>query len=195
MKSGQSLPKDDLAKIILSEAEILRRVQELAGQITAHYRAQNVSDLMVVGILRGAVIFMSDLIRQLPLPLTIDFMAISSYGNSTVSSGAVRIVKDIAHTVEGRHVLVVEDIVDTGLTLKSLLDILGVRKPLSLAVCTLLSKPSRRQVEVEIDFCGFEIPDEFVVGYGLDFAGNYRQLPYIGVLKPQIYDHTAINIK
>lgn len=177
----------DVEKIILPEAKIQARVRELAGRITAHYRAQNASGLVVVGILRGAVVFMSDIIRQIPWPLTIDFMAISSYGGSTASSGSVRILKDISEAIEGRHVLVVEDIVDTGLTLRSLLDILWARKPQSLAVCALLNKPSRRKAEVKVDFCGFEIPDEFVVGYGLDFAGQYRHLPYIGVLKPEIY--------
>jgi hypoxanthine phosphoribosyltransferase len=181
---------EDLAKIIISEEEIQGRLREMAGQIAAHYRAHNASNLVVVGILRGAVVFMSDLIRQLTLPLTMDFMAISSYGGSTTSSGAVRILKDISEAIEGQHVLVVEDIVDTGLTLRSLLDILWARKPLSLAVCALLNKPSRRQVEVALEFCGFEIPDEFVVGYGLDFAGQYRQLPYVGVLKPEIYLQT-----
>jgi hypoxanthine phosphoribosyltransferase len=187
MEKLQSPLENDLAKTILTEGEIQSRVREMAGQITAHYRARNAGSLVVVGILRGAVIFMSDVIRQMPLPLTIDFMAISSYGGSTTSSGAVRILKDISESIDGQHVLVVEDIVDTGLTLKSLLDILWARRPASLAVCTLLNKPSRRKVEIVVDFCGFEIPDEFVVGYGLDYAGHYRHLPYIGVLKPEIY--------
>ena len=187
MDKLQSPLDKDLAKIILPEQEIRARVQELAGQITAHYQAQNANCLVVVGILRGAVVFMSDLIRHIPLPLTIDFMAISSYGGSTVSSGTVRILKDVSEAIEGSHVLVVEDIIDTGLTLKSLLDVLWARKPLSLAVCSLLNKPSRRQAEVALDFCGFDIPDEFVVGYGLDYAGHYRHLPYIGVLKPEKY--------
>ena len=181
-------PQDqDIAKIILTEEDIRARVQVLAERITAHYQAQNADYLVVVGILRGAVVFMSDLIRHISLPLTIDFMAISSYGVSTSSSGTVRILKDISEAIDGRHVLVVEDIIDTGLTLKSLLDVLWARRPSSLAVCSLLNKPSRRKVEVTLDFCGFAIPDEFVVGYGLDFAGHYRHLPYIGVLKPKIY--------
>jgi len=178
----------DLAKIIFSEEEIKSRVQEMAAQITAYYQAQNASQLVVVGILRGAVLFMSDLIRLLPISLTIDFMSISSYGGATASSGTVHILNDISYAIAGQHVLVVEDIIDTGLTLKSLLDVLWARKPQSLHMCTLLNKPSRRKVEVTVDFCGFEIPDEFVVGYGLDYAGQYRQLPYIGVLKPEIYD-------
>ncbi|MCL1816710.1 MAG: hypoxanthine phosphoribosyltransferase [Clostridiales bacterium] len=183
----QLLVKDELEKIILPQQIIKERVQELAGQITEYYRMRKVADPVVIGILRGAIVFMSDLIRQMPLKLTIDVMAISSYGNSTSSSGAVHILKDISEAIDGKHVLVVEDIVDTGLTLRSLLDILWARKPLSLTVCSLLNKPSRRQVVVGVDFCGFDIADEFVVGYGLDYAGNYRHLPYIGVLKQEIY--------
>jgi len=178
---------EHLARIILSAEEIKNRVEVIAKNISDHYRAQEKTGLVVVGILRGAVIFMSDLIRQISLPLTIDFMAISSYGGSTTTSGAVRILKDISESIEGQHVLVVEDIVDTGLTLNNLLDVLHARKPQSLAVCALLNKPSRRKVEIQVDYCGFEIPDEFVVGYGLDYAGHYRHLPYIGVLKPEIY--------
>ncbi|MCL1905396.1 MAG: hypoxanthine phosphoribosyltransferase [Clostridiales bacterium] len=189
MDNGQSPLSGHLAKIILQEEEIILRVEALARQITDHYRARPPGELVVVGILRGAVVFMSDLIRRLPLALTIDFMAISSYGGSTVSSGAVRILKDISESIEGKHVLVVEDIVDTGLTLNSLLDVLQARKPLSLSVCALLNKPSRRKAEVAVDFCGFDVPDEFVVGYGLDYAGQYRHLPYIGVLKPEIYNN------
>ena len=187
MDYGHSPLSEHLLKIILPEEEIQARVWEIARQITAHYQAQNACNLVVVGILRGAVVFMSDLIRRIPLPLTIDFMAISSYGGSTISSGAVRILKDISEAIEGQHVLVVEDIVDSGLTMRSLLDILWARKPHSLALCSLLNKPSRRKIEVPLDFCGFDIPDEFVVGYGLDYAGRYRHLPYIGVLKPEIY--------
>lgn len=187
MEKMQLLVKDELEKIILPQQIIKERVQELAGQITEYYRMRKVADPVVIGILRGAIVFMSDLIRQMPLKLTIDVMAISSYGNSTSSSGAVHILKDISEAIDGKHVLVVEDIVDTGLTLRSLLDILWARKPLSLTVCSLLNKPSRRQVVVGVDFCGFDIADEFVVGYGLDYAGNYRHLPYIGVLKQEIY--------
>ena len=187
MEKMQLLVKDELEKIILPQQIIEERVQELAGQITEYYRMRKVADPVVIGILRGAIVFMSDLIRQMPLKLTIDVMAISSYGNSTSSSGAVHILKDISEAIDGKHVLVVEDIVDTGLTLRSLLDILWARKPLSLTVCSLLNKPSRRQVVVGVDFCGFDIADEFVVGYGLDYAGNYRHLPYIGVLKQEIY--------
>ena len=194
MADVQSSLHENLTKIILSELEIKERVAEMAEQISAHYQALNACELTVVGILRGAVVFMSDLIRLMPLPLTIDFMAISSYGDSTTSSGAVRILKDVSEAIVGRHVLVVEDIVDTGLTLKCLLDVLWARRPQSLAVCALLNKPSRRQVEVAVDFCGFAIPDEFVVGYGLDFRGYYRNLPYIGVLKPESYGQASANI-
>ena len=183
--------RDKMEQIILSAEDIQSRVRELAGDIMRHYQGIGAEELVVVGILRGAVVLMSDLIRQLPLPLSIDFMAISSYGGSTSSSGTVRILKDISEAIEGKHVLVVEDIVDTGLTLKSLLSILWARKPQSLAVCALLNKPLRRKTQVHVDFCGFEIPDKFVVGYGLDYAGHYRHLPYIGVLKPEVYNNTA----
>lgn len=183
--------RDKMEQIILSAEDIQSRVRELAGDIMRHYQGIGAEELVVVGILRGAVVLMSDLIRQLPLPLSIDFMAISSYGGSTSSSGTVRILKDISEAIEGKHVLVVEDIVDTGLTLKSLLSILWARKPQSLAVCALLNKPLRRKTQVHVDFCGFEIPDKFVVGYGLDYAGHYRHLPYIGVLKPEVYNNTT----
>jgi len=183
----QSALAGDLERIIVAEEDIGRRVRELAGQITRHYQSQNITELVVVGILRGAVIFMSDLIRLLPFDITFDFMAISSYGDRTQSSGIVRINKDISDSIEGKHVLIIEDIIDTGTTMSSLMEVLRTRKPHSLAICALLDKPSRRQTKIEADFCGFAIPDEFVVGYGLDFAGKYRHLPCIGVLKPEKY--------
>lgn len=187
MSEWSSFTNGQLDRVILSEEEIQNRVSALAEEITAHYQAMGVGELVVIGILRGAVLFMSDLIRQLPLSVSIDFMAISSYGGGTASSGSVRILKDISEDIGGKHVLVVEDIVDTGLTLNSLISVLQARNPQSLAVCSLLNKPSRRKTEAQPDFCGFEIPDEFVVGYGLDYAGHYRHLPYIGVLKPEVY--------
>jgi hypoxanthine phosphoribosyltransferase len=176
-----------LLKVILDEQQINHRVVELGQQVTAHYLQQQAEEIVVIGILRGSVLFLSDLIRHLKMPVTIDFMAISSYTKGTESSGMVRILKDINESIEGKHVLIVEDIVDTGLTLNNLQNMLWARKPKSLAVCTLLNKPSRREVEVEVDFCGFEIPNEFVIGYGLDFNGHYRHLPYVGVLKPEVY--------
>ena len=139
-----------------------------------------------MGVLKGAVLFMSDLIRYIDIPLQIDFMAVSSYGSSTESSGVVRILKDLDETVEGKDVLVVEDIIDSGLTLDYMCNILSSRKPASL-ICALLDKPSRRKVDLKVDYLGFEIPDHFVVGYGLDYAEKYRNLPYICVLKPEIY--------
>lgn len=176
-----------LDRVILTEEEIQKRVRELAEEIAAHYQKLAAEELVVVGILRGAVLFMSDLIRLLPVSVCIDFMAISSYVGSTSSSGSIRILKDISESIDGKDVLVVEDIVDTGLTLEGLAGVLKARNPRSLAVCSLLNKPSRRKIDVQPDFYGFDIPDEFVVGYGLDYAGHFRHLPYIGVLKPEVY--------
>jgi hypoxanthine phosphoribosyltransferase len=141
----------------------------------------------MVGVLRGAVIFMADLARAIKRPVAIDFMAVSSYGLSTSSTGVVRFLKDLDEDIEGKHVLIVEDIIDSGLTLKYLYDNLKSRKPASLKICTLLNKPSRRKVDVPVDYNGFDIPDYFVVGYGLDYAEKYRNLPFVGVLKPEAY--------
>lgn len=174
----------DLAYVMLNEDDIRRKVAEMGRQIAADYEGKNP---ILVGILKGAVLFASDLFRALEIPASIDFMAVSSYGASTKSSGVTRILKDLDQGVEGRHLLLVEDIVDTGLTLRYLRDYLGGRDPASLRVAVFLDKPSRRKVEVQADYVGFEIPDEFVVGYGLDFAERYRNLPYIGVLKPETY--------
>lgn len=187
MNAEPSFMQDKLDCILLSAEDIQSRVRDMAEEIMRHYQSMGIDELVVVGILRGAVVLMSDLIRCLPMPVSVDFMAISSYGSGTSSSGTVRILKDLSEGIEGKHVLVIEDIVDTGLTLKNLLSVLWARNPHSLAVCTLLNKPSRRETQVHLDFCGFEIPDKFVVGYGLDYAGQYRHLPYIGVLKPEIY--------
>ncbi|HWJ02523.1 MAG TPA: hypoxanthine phosphoribosyltransferase [Verrucomicrobiae bacterium] len=173
-----------IGKVLLNEAEIAAKVKELGEQITRDYQGKN---LLVVGILKGAVIFMSDLVREIKTPLGIDFMAVSSYGASTESSGVVRIMKDLERSIEEYHILIVEDIIDTGLTLKYLVENLQSRGPQSVKVCTLLDKPSRRKVEVRADYNGFSIPDEFVVGYGLDFSERFRHLPYIGVLKPEAY--------
>jgi len=176
----------DIAEVILTEDQIARRVRELGQQISDDYRGK---DLMLVGVLKGAVVFLADLMRSISIPLTVDFIATSSYGASTKSSGAVRIVKDLDESVENKHVLVVEDIVDTGWTLRLsyLVDNLYARKAASVRVCALLDKPSRRQVDVKLDYVGFVIPDKFVVGYGLDFKGLYRSLPFIGVLKEVTY--------
>ena len=169
---------------ILIEADVLQaRIGELGAEISADYAGR---DLLLVGVLKGAVFFMSDLMRHLSVPCEIDFMAISSYAGATESSGVVRILKDLDMNIEGRHVLVVEDIIDSGLTLSYLRRTLGARKPASLEICALLTKPERREVEVPVRYVGFEIPNRFVIGYGLDFAERYRNLPYIGVLHPDL---------
>ncbi len=176
----------DLAKVLITEEEIQRRVKELGQQIARDYEGEIP---VMVGILKGAVMFYSDLCRAIPLKLSMDFMAVSSYGNKTKSSGEVEIRKDLSNSIEGKHVIVVEDIIDSGFTLSYLSRVLASRGAKSVKICTLLDKPSRRapSVTLKVDYCGFEVPDEFVVGYGLDFAEIYRNLPYIGVLKPELY--------
>ncbi len=176
--------EQDLDKVILSKEQISERVRELGEIINQDYSDKQ---LFVIGILRGAAVFMADLIRQIDLPMELDFMAVSSYGISTKSSGVVRIVKDLDSTITDKDVLIVEDIVDSGLTLKYIVENLKSRKPASIRLCTLLDKPSRRVADVEVQYNGFIIPDEFVVGYGLDYGEKYRNLPYIGVLKPEVY--------
>jgi hypoxanthine phosphoribosyltransferase len=175
------MPDSGIARILISEEEIRDIVKTLGKDITRYYRGVG-GDLLVVGLLKGSFIFMADLIRFVDYPLTVDFLSVSSYNDATVSSGDVKVVKDIDGLIEGKNVLVVEDIVDTGCTFQRVLRLLQGRNPLSLKTCTLLSKPSRREVDVQIDFCGREIPDEFVCGYGLDYANKYRNLKYIGVL-------------
>jgi hypoxanthine phosphoribosyltransferase len=174
----------DIEEILITEHDLNRRVTELAAEVQALYVGQ---DLVLIGVLKGAIMFMTDLARQLPLPLEMDFMAVSSYGNATQSSGVVRITKDLDSSIEGRNVLLVEDVVDSGLTLRYLLENLRSRNPASLRVCALLNKRVPRKADVTVDHVGFEIPNRFVVGYGLDFAENYRNLPYIGVLKSDVY--------
>ncbi|MDR3560001.1 MAG: hypoxanthine phosphoribosyltransferase [Negativicutes bacterium] len=175
---------EDIKETLLDQEILAGRIKELGARISADYAGKRI---LMIGILRGAVIFMADLARAIDVPVAIDFMAVSSYGASSKSSGVVRILKDLDENVEGRHLLIVEDIIDTGLTLNYLLENLRSRKPASLKICTLLNKPSRRKAEVPIDYNGFDIPDYFVVGYGLDYDGNYRNLPFIGVLKPEAY--------
>ena len=177
---------DDIAKVLISEEELQQRVCELAAQLSADYA--NLNPLLIC-VLKGGYVFLADLTRCLTIRHGIDFMAVSSYGNNTSSSGVVRILKDLDKDISGRHVLIVEDIIDTGRTITYLLENLRVRQPASLRICTLLSKPDRREVELDVDYIGFEIPNEFVIGYGLDYAENYRNLRYIGVLKPEIYSH------
>jgi hypoxanthine phosphoribosyltransferase len=178
--------QNDIKQILLTEEQLQDKVRELGKQITADYKGRTP---LVICVLKGAFIFMSDLVKQIEVPIEIDFMAVSSYGNSTKSTGVVRIIKDLDASVEGRDVLIVEDIIDSGLTLSYLIDVLERRNALSVAVVTLLDKPERRSVDLEVEYKGFILPDEFVVGYGLDYAERYRNLPYIGILKPEIYSH------
>lgn len=174
----------DVAKVLLDEPTIQAKVRELAARLSEDYQGKCP---VLICILKGAFIFTADLMRHLTIPARVDFMAISSYGNRTRSSGVVQILKDLDRSIEGEHVVVVEDIIDSGLTLTYLQENLWSRRPASLRSCVLLDKPSRREVPFTPDYLGFQVPDEFVVGYGLDYAGLYRQLPYIGVLKPEVY--------
>jgi hypoxanthine phosphoribosyltransferase len=186
-KNGQGNSKslgDDILRVILNEGELKTRVRELGEQISADYGDEPV---LLVGVLRGAAIFVADLARTITTPVELDFMAVSSYGSTTKSSGVVRILKDLDETIEGRHVLVCEDILDTGLTLKYLLRNLASRKPKSLEVVALMSKEGKQRVPISCKYVGFSVPDEFVVGYGLDYDERYRNLPYVGILKPEIH--------
>ena len=175
---------EDLAKILISKEDIEKRVKEIGAQITSDYQGESV---LMVGILRGAVVFFSELVKNVDLDVRFDFMVVSSYGSGSTSSGEVRIIKDISQPIEGKNVLIIEDIIDTGNTLKNLKRMLLTRNPKSLKIVSLLDKPSRRKVEMEGDYVGFVVPNEFVVGYGLDYDEKYRNLPYIGILKPEIY--------
>jgi len=172
---------DEIGRILFTREKIQKRVRELADEISKDYFGR---EIFTVGVLKGAFVFLSDLIRYLKVPLSLDFIAIASYGDSTSSSGVVKLLKDLDTEVESRHVLVVEDIVDTGLTLNYLVKILSTRHPATLRVCTLLDRPSRRKVKVDLHYVGFSIPDVYVVGYGLDFSQKYRNLPYIAELSP-----------
>ena len=175
----------DIDHILFSEEQLKARVREIAGQIDRDFAGK---EPMLISVLRGSFIFMADLMRSITLPCTVDFMAVSSYGAGTTSSGQVKITKDLSESIEGRDIIVVEDILDSGNTLSYLLQILQARHPASMKLCTLLDKPDRRIKPVHVDYSGFSIPDEFVVGYGLDFAEKYRNLPYIGVFKPCVYE-------
>lgn len=178
----------EIASVLVTEQQIQDKITELAKQIAADYERDGVTaDLLLVGVLKGAVMFMTDFARALPMPAQLEFMAVSSYGSSTSSSGVVRILKDLDRDIAGKHVLIVEDIVDSGLTLSWLLKNLASRNPASLEVCSLLRKPEAVKVDVPVRYVGFDIPNEFVVGYGLDYAERYRDLPYIGTLDPRVY--------
>lgn len=171
-------------EVLISGEDIQKRIKEMGDKITKDYTGK---EILAICVLKGASIFMADLVRYIKVPLKFDFIAVSSYGDSTFSLGAVKILKDIDQDIAGKDVLLVEDIVDTGYTLNYLLRIFKARNPKSLKVCTLLSKPSRRKIDVTVDYCGFEVPDKFVVGYGLDFRGYYRNYPYIFTLKEDVY--------
>ena len=184
--------RDDVAKILFSEEDLQSRIVELGQAINATYTDDDRP--LLVCVLKGAFMFLADLVRHLDMRHEVDFMEISSYGSGTVSSGVVRILLDLEQNIEGRHVLVVEDIVDSGRTLDYVIRNLQTRRPASLRICTLLNKPSRREIEIPLDWVGFEVPDEFVAGYGLDFAEVYRNLPFIGVLKEQVYQEEDENV-
>ncbi|WP_103334975.1 hypoxanthine phosphoribosyltransferase [Amycolatopsis sp. CA-126428] len=177
----------EIASVLVTEQQIRDKIAELSEQIAADYPANGQGELLLVGVLKGAVMFMTDFARALPLPTQLEFMAVSSYGSATSSSGVVRILKDLDRDIAGRDVLIVEDIVDSGLTLSWLLKNLASRNPASLEVVSLLRKPEAVKVDVPVKYIGFDIPNEFVVGYGLDYAERYRDLPYIGTLDPKMY--------
>jgi len=178
--------KDDVLEVLFSEAQLQERIAALAEAISRDYAGR---ELVIVSVLRGSVIFTADLVRCITLPLSMDFLAVSSYGSGTSSSGQVRILKDLSDNVEGKHIIIVEDILDTGNTLAYLSNMLAAREPASIKICTLLDKPSRRTADIAADYVGFEVPDAFVVGYGLDYDERYRNLPFIGILKPEVYSH------
>ena len=179
-----SIFDNDIQEVLFSEEQLKNHVQEIARQITADYQGK---EIMLISVLRGSFVFMADLCRAIDLPCTLDFMAVSSYGKGTKSSGQVQITKDLSEDITDRHIIVVEDILDSGNTLSYLLKILENRHPASIRLCTLLDKPDRRVKPVQVHYSGFTIPDAFVVGYGLDYAEKYRNLPYIGILKPRVY--------
>ena len=176
---------DDVQKVLISEAELDARIQSLAAEMNAVYSDEDLP--LLICILKGAFMFLADLVRHLEFRHEIDFMEISSYGDATQSSGVVRILLDLASSIEGRNVVIIEDIVDSGHTLHYILRNLKTRNPASLRIATLLNKPSRREIDVSLDFVGFEVPNEFVMGYGLDYAQQYRNIPFVGVLKPEVY--------
>lgn len=177
--------KNDVKEILFSEADLAKKVEELGKKITEDYKGK---DLLVIGVLKGSNIFLGDLVRKIDLNVQIDFIAASSYGRSTESSGVVKILKDLDYSIEGRDILIIEDIIDTGLTLHYLIENFKSRNPKSLEICTLLDKPERRKADIDVKYVGFVIPDEFIVGYGIDYAEKYRNLPFIGTLKREVYE-------
>ena len=177
--------KKDIESVLVSEEQLKAKIAELGQQISKDYQGK---DLLLVSILKGACVFLSDLMRAIDIPLSIDFMCVSSYGKGTMTQGRAKIIKDLDVDIAGKDVLIVEDILDSGVTLSHVMEILRSRKPASLKLCSLLEKPERHRVEVPLDYVGFVVPDEFVVGYGLDYAEKYRNLPYVGVLKESVYN-------
>ena len=182
------LQDEHIGEILVQADELQHRIKEMAAEVSRDYKGR---DLLLIGVLKGAVFFLADLMRHLDIPCEVDFMAVSSYGSSTASSGVVRILKDLDAAIEGRHVLIVEDIVDSGLTLEYLLATLRPRRPASLEVCVLLCKPDELRVEVPVRYKAFDIPSVFVVGYGLDYAERYRNLPFVGTLRREVYERSG----
>lgn len=176
--------QDDILKVLLSEEQLKAKCAEMGARITRDYQGKN---LLLVTVLKGAVVYLADLMRCIDLPCAIDFMVVSSYGSGVKTSGVVKIVKDLDQDLSGRDILIVEDILDSGMTLSYMKGLLQSRRPASIRIATLLDKPSRRKVDLQADYVGYEVPDEFVVGYGLDYDEQYRNLPYVGVLKPEVY--------
>jgi hypoxanthine phosphoribosyltransferase len=176
--------ENDVGEVLISHEQIREKTKELGRRIAQDYEGKNP---LLICVLKGGLMFLADLMREIHMPLEIDFMAVSSYGDATESSGVVRILMDLDRNIEGRHVLIVEDIIDTGRTLHYIIENLHTRDPASIKVCTLLNKPARRVLDIPLDYVGFEIPDRFVIGYGLDYGEIYRNLPFVGVLKPELY--------
>jgi hypoxanthine phosphoribosyltransferase len=176
--------QNDVDEVMITDDQIREKTAELGRKLTEDYRGKNP---LLICVLKGGLMFLADLMREIDIPVEIDFMAVSSYGDATESSGVVRILMDLDRNIEGRHVLIVEDIIDTGRTLTYIIENLRTRDPASIKVCTLLNKPARRVLDIPIDYVGFEIPDRFVIGYGLDYGEIYRNLPFVGVLKPELY--------
>ncbi len=175
---------DVIERVLISKEELDRQVEQLGSRISKDYEGK---ELVIIGVLKGGFIFLADLARKITIPVDLDFISVSSYGDSSKSSGVVKIIKDVDINISGKHVLIVEDIIDTGLTLNHLVELLKTRGPLSVKICAALDKPSRRKAEVHVEYKGIEIPDEFVIGYGLDYVGKYRNLPEVCILKKDVY--------
>lgn len=177
--------RENIQEILFTEADLQKKILEIAERINIDYKGK---EIVLVGVLKGSVLFAADLIKNISIPCEIDFMAVSSYGNSTESSGVVRILKDLDQSIENKHIILIEDIVDSGITLSYLVEYLKGRKASSIEIVSLLNKPARRKSDVNVKYVGFDVPDEFLVGYGIDYAEKYRNLPYIGILKREVYE-------